>query len=446
MKLTKLSLVAAFAASMAMAGGDIEPVEPTVMAPEPAAEAPAPAASNDCGGCGKISGTAKLYYGTSDAGSFKLFNAGKIGGPNQGNSIGDVYADLKYSRKLSDTVSVNVGIAGLSTLGLENALVSGTWASHGANAVNDAFWVNEANAVINLPGKTFIKAGRQFLDTPFFYSETWSIATNSFDAIVVGNTALPGTTLVGAYVGRGNGRVGTVVDANNTDINGGMKPFMGAFGLKKSAYAAAIINNSLPNTTLQGWYYKIPSIADAYWLQADTKLMGFDFGLQYAAALPTNFTKTNTPAKNDTNAWALKLGYGADNWSVYGAYSQRNNKQGIDISNIATGVAGNPTQVLGGGESRLYTEAYWNYGQVGSQNAKSIALGGSYDLGLAKLGAQYTMVGTKTGKTDKLGEFALTADTKLGPVDVNAAYVNAKVNNGSSSNTLLFMLSLPYSL
>jgi len=416
MKLTKLSLVAALAVSAAFAGGDIAPVEPVV-------EAPAPVANN-CTSCGTVTGTVKLWYGTNDAGTNDLFS--------KGGAWGDAYADVKYSRKVMDNVTLNLGAAYLSTLGLESDLVSGTWVNHGPNGLDDAAWINEANVVIGLPSvSSFLKIGRQELDTPFFFSEKWSIATNTFDAAVLGNTSLPDTTLIAAWVGRGNGAngVGTGnVSLNNTNFGGGHVKFAG----NNPAYAFGAINKSFTDTTLAAWYYRIPGVAQAYWLQADTSLMGFTLGAQYAAA---EVLATNA----DTNAWAVKLGYDMDALNLYAAYSDRSNDAGIDISNIATGHTA-------GSQSNLYTEAYWNYGLVSAQDAQSFAVGASYDLGMAKLGAQYTNVDGIAGGTGDLSEIALTASAKLGPVNADLAYLNSEVGNNDSDNTVLIMLSMPYSL
>jgi len=392
----------------------------------------------------KISGTAKLWYGTSDqAGNVWAGLGGNTERSlfQQDSSSGDVYVDLKYSRKIMDNVTLNAGIAGISTLGLEGELVSGTFANHGAaNPVGDVVWINEANVVIGLPSvDSFVKIGRQELDTPFFYSEKWNIATNTFDAAVVGNTSLPDTTLIAAWVGRGNGTAGNVVNLQNENFQGGHRKFAGD---TKPAYAFAAINKSLENTTLQGWYYKIPTIAEAYWLQADTNIAGFDLGAQYAAA------KLNTavPTKDDTNAWAVKLGYGMDNWSAYAAYSDSSSvapgtTASIDISNIATGHTM-------GSQSRLYTETYWNYGYVGAPDAQTYAVGASYDLGMAKLGAQYTSVdGAASNGANDVQELAITASTKVGPINADIAYIyDEKGINDIQGSTALIMLSLPYSL
>jgi len=168
MKLTQLSLVAILASNLAVAGGNIVPAESI-------AEAlmPAPSGSNSTSSA-TLTGNAKLWYGTSGSNMF-----------SKRNSWGDAYADIKYERKISEDITLNLGMAYLSTLGLENELVSGTWVNHGPKAVNDAAWLNEANVVIGLPSvDSFLKIGRQELDTPFFFSETWSIATNTFDGAV----------------------------------------------------------------------------------------------------------------------------------------------------------------------------------------------------------------------------------------------------------------------
>ena len=393
MKFTKLSLIAALAVTTAMAGD------------------------------AKISGDAKLFYSTTDAGSSDLFSKGP-------NSIGDTALELKYTRDLAEGITVNAGLTGVSTLGLENELVGGTWVQHGvAPGVQDQAYIDTANIVAKV-AKTTLVIGRQALDTPFFYSETWNIVPNTFDAAVAVNNDIPDTTVVAAWVGRGNGNAGQTVTAANG--NKGFKAFTGAV---KPAYAFALINKSIPNTTAQGWYYSIPTVAKTYWLQADTSITKeISAGVQYASA------KLNGASK-DTNAVAGKIGYAAGALKAHVAYSQRNNEAGIDISNIATGHGG-------ASESKLYTEAFWNYGLVGSQNAKTIAVGAGYDLGAADLGFNYTSVDTGSLNSD-VKEAALTATTKVGPVDATVALINTDAkggNAGRDGNTVQAYLTVPFSL
>jgi len=406
----KTLLLSVVASTMIMAGGDIAPVEPVV-------EAPAVKVAD----AAKVAGSVKVFYNTNDTGNNSLFN--------KNGAAADAYGDVKYSREVMDNITFNVGMAYITTLGLENDLVSATWAGHGANnVVGDVVWINEANVAVTL-GNSLVKVGRQSLDTPFFYSENWNIASNTFDAALFANSDLPDTTLVAAWVGRGNGAAITTVDLKNENFAGGHAEFGG-----KAAYALAAVNSSLPDTTLQAWYYGITSTATAYWLQADTKVAGLSLGAQYAG---TKLTSSSVKTK----AYAVKAGYGMDGLNAHVAYSKRDNTaNGINISNIAT-------EHTKGSESKLYTESFWNYGYVGAQDAATIAAGASYDLGGATLGAQYTTVNTGLANSaGDLTEIAVTASTKVGPINANLAYVNAKKDGNSADNTVVIMLSLPYSL
>jgi hypothetical protein len=403
MKFTKLSLIAAIAVTTAMAGD------------------------------AKISGDAKLFYSTTDASTNDFFD--------KPGSIGDTALELKYSRDLAEGITVNAGITGVSTLGLEGSLVNGTWVKHANDAnvsavggVQDKLWLDTANIVAKVANTTLV-VGRQMLDTPFFYSETWNIVPNTFDAAVAVNNDIPDTTLVAAWVGRGNGATGgaTVTAANN---GAGFSKF----GANKNAYAAAIVNKSIPNTALQAWYYSITSTAKAYWLQADTTVAkNITLGAQYAGASLTQ------GAANRTHAYAVKAGYSMGAAKAHIAYSKRNNQAGgIDISNIPTGAG------IGGraSESKLYTEAFWNYGFVGSQDAATVSVGGSYDLGAAQVGLSHTSVNTGSLVGNDMKETAVTASTKVGPVDATVAYINthAQAVPGHDIDTVQAYLTVPFSL
>ena len=387
MKFTKLSLIAALAVTTAMAGD------------------------------AKISGDAKLFYSTSDVGDNDLFSRGTAG-----ESIGDASVEIKYSRKLKEGITVNAGLTGVSTLGLESELVSGTWVNHNGG-LKDQAYIDTANIVAKVANTTLV-VGRQALDTPFFYSETWNIVPNTFDAFVAVNNDIQDTTLVGAWVGRGDGDPLTVKAVNG---NGGFSSFGG-----HPAYAFGLINKSIPNTAVQAWYYQIPSTAKAYWLQVDTSITKeISGGIQYANA------KANSESDN-SQAAAVKVGYAAGPVTAHIAYSKRSSVGSIDIANIATG----------GGESKLYTEAFWNYGLVGSRKAQTIAVGTNYDLGTANLGAIYTSVDTDTLNSD-VKEVALTATTKIGLVDTTFAFINTDAkgtNAGRDGNTVQAYLTVPFSL
>ena len=387
MKLTKLSLIAMLALTTAMAGD------------------------------AKIGGDAKLFYGTTDAGDADLFN--------KNGAIGNAAVSIDYSREVASGITLNAGLTGVSTLGLENELVSGTWVNQ--NGLEDRAWIDTANITAQV-GKTTLVVGRQMLDTPFFTSETWNIAPNTFDAAVAVNKNIPDTTLVAAWVGRGNGDSGQTVNAKS--LGGGFTPFTGAL---KPAYAFAVVNKSIENVTTQAWYYSIPTVANAYWLQADTELVkGMTFGLQYAGAELKS-------ASDSSNAYAVKLGYNLSGVDVFAAYSKRNDEGAIDISNIATGHGG-------ASQSALYTEAWWNYGIVGSNDAATISVGGAYDLGTVKLALQHTNIDTGANNND-LAETTLTIEKKIGALETTLALINASADDDArDGNTVQVYLTVPFSL
>jgi len=397
MKITKLSLIAALAVTTAMAGE------------------------------GKLSGDAKLFYGTTDAGNADLFN--------KNGATGDTAVSLDYTRDILDGVTVNLGLTGVSTLGLEGELVSDTWVQHNnPKDVQDAIWIDTANIVLKPIDKTMLVIGRQALDTPLAFTETWNIAHNTFDAAVAVDNHVPDTTLIGAWVGRGNGHNGY------EDINGGMSKYGALNGAQETAlannqgaFAAAIINKSIPMTTAQLWYYNVKNEADAIWAQADvTPTKELSLGLQYSKISP----KGVVDGKDDTKAVAAKVGYNVSGIDVAAAYSKVDDKGLVYMGNTATGGAHN-------GQSKLYTDAWWNLGYVGQAGAKTVMLSAAYDA----FTAQYTTVSNDNGANLEMDEITLTATKKVGPVDATVALIHTTSDDDAiDGNTVQAYLTVPFSL
>jgi len=404
MKITKLSLIAALAVTTAMAGE------------------------------GKISGDAKLFYTTTDAGNADLFN--------KNGAAGDTAVSLDYTRDIVDGVTVNVGVTGVSTLGLENELVSGTWAPHGgartAPGVDDKVWIDTANIVLKPIDKTMLVVGRQTLDTPLAFTETWNIANNTFDAAVAVDTHIQDTTLVGAWVGRGNGHNGF------ENVDGGMSAY-GAVShsnvadipalanSNKGAFAAAIVNKSIPMTTAQLWYYNVKNQADAIWAQADvTPTKELSVGLQYSKISP----KGIIDGADDTKAFAAKVGYNVSGIDLAAAYSKVDDKGLVYMGNTATSGAVS-------GQSKLYTEAWWNYGFVGQAGAQSMMASATFD----DYTAQYTSVKNDNSNLAEMDEITLTATKKVGPVDATFAVIHTSSDiDALDGNMIQAYLTVPFSL
>ncbi len=374
----------------------------------------------------KFSGNAKLYYDTTDMDPNDLFD--------QSNSRGQAAATIAMSADLADGVAGKIAVTGLSTLGLENNLVGGLWA--GATSRNNnvvglsaQWWVQEAWLAKTF-GNTTIKVGRQELDTPLAFTEKWNIAENTFDAAVLLNNDLPQTTLVAAWVGRGNGAPGGQVVYG---VENGSDPF--ATFAVEGAYAFAAITKLIPNTTAQVWYYNVVQAAQAWWLQADANLgellPGLSAGIQYANIDP------DAAGADTSSAVAVKLGYTIDALKLAAAYSTTDSDGAINISNVATGHTK-------GSQTKLYTDAWWNYGYVGMKDTDAFMLSAEYNMeGVADFYAQYTNADTGKNNAD-MTEFALTASKSFGNLDTTLAYIYTDAddqNNGSSYNTIQVYLT-----
>jgi len=400
MKITKMSLVAAL-----LVGSSAFAIENT-----------------------KVTGDANVYYMTQDGNGGSLLNAA--------DSAADIGLNLNLTTDLfkSDAISISAG-AGytvLTTLGLENNLVNGVWGgAHTATAngssfgaqVNDAAWVNEAWLAIS-SGKSIVKVGRMELDTPLAFTEKWTIEKNTFDAAVLINQDIPDTTLVGAFVGNGNGteNFGTVVGAPASSNAAGVGAVVDANGDfntygTNGAYAIAAINNSWKPLTAQAWYYDVTRVATAYWLQADLNLDGILVGAQYSGISVDD----NVAAGVSSDVYALMLGYTMkDTFTAKMSYSQ----VGKDFSagfNTATANGTSVGGIAGAAQSKLYTEAWWGYGNVTRADTSSFNLTLEGTVSDIDLGAYGTISQQNNGKN--YNEGTLTASKSVGPLDATVAYI-----------------------
>ncbi|WP_297485057.1 hypothetical protein [Sulfurimonas sp.] len=408
----------------------------------------------------KVSGDANLYYNTTDGASGYDAVKGRTSGTlfSKDSSAADVAVNLNVSADLvkNDLVSISAG-AGytvLTTLGLENNLVSNVWGgSHTATAptganygkalggakVENASWMKEA-WVATTAGKTTAKLGRMALDTPLAFTETWTAEENTFEGAVLINQDIPDTTLVGAYIGNGNGTETFGQNAQSAvqkTYNLAVAPVVNANGKfttygANGAYAAGVINNSWKPLTAQAWYYDVTQVATAYWLQADLDASslgvdGLTFGAQYSGV-----TAAASGSKED-NVYAVKLGYGMkDLFAASVAYSQTNDNGSIGYAGFNTATS------TGTAQSKLYTEAWWNYGYVTRTDTQAYNVTVTSPVnGLVDLGAYYTNADHNAANdAGDLQEITLTASKSFGPLDTTLAYINSTVGNGDNTNSV----------
>ena len=375
----------------------------------------------------KVSGDAKLYYSTTQD-TFDMFS--------KEASAGQAAASVSVSGDLTKGISFGSKATALSTLGLQGQLVNNVW--EGTNAVSDSYIVNDL-WLAGTVGKTTGKIGRMELDTPLVFTEKWSIVENTFEAAVVINQDIPNTTLVGAYVGGSNGSHNGSANgghaagiANVVDTTANETTFTQFWN---GAYAVGAINNSVEDLTLQAWYYQATKIATAFWLQADVAKKGFMGGLQVTS---TDLTNATSGALSAATAVAVMGGYEMkDVVTVKLAYSMVSDDN-ADVR--ADWVGGAGFNLSGTNQSKLYTEAWWNYGYITSADTTSINLTVESPVkGIVDLGLYATMADNGTDDTRDMTEVTVTASKTFGPLDATAAVIYADVNDNQSGTLQAYL-------
>lgn len=417
----------------------------------------------------KVNGEAKLWYQTSEY-------SGQGAGATTSQDFFDKTANSSALAKLSvggsadlvQNISLNVKMTAISTLGLENNLVGATpaakFGNDGANhqnpgvdmtSLNDQSWMEVAN--IKYATKEFdVAAGRMALNTPLCFSENWNVVDNTFEAAVA-HAYVGDTILAAAWVGKHNG-VGLLQPAAGRGTTVAYSGEFHNFGVS-GAYAAAAINKSVPNTTLQAWYYNVPDIADAYWLQADTKVAGMvDLGVQFAGMNTDSATSTLGAAATshrDSTVVAVKGAVDVAGVNLYAAYSKVSTGT-LGFANVATGDKTSLYTGLGSiymdGEivAAPDTKA-WKVG-ASTKMVPGVTLSTSYCA--AEVGNNEGTAGAVQGALASVNTdfkaWDIVAATKVGPVDLTAIYtqfdkdVKANDNNDKTTDTFRLIASLKF--
>jgi len=379
----------------------------------------------------KVNGDVKLFYGTQSE-DYNTFDTTDDGGLfEKDSSYADAGLRLGVTADLSEGISAGATFLAVSTLGLENNLVSGVWsgahatststgASFGPDVqVDDASWFADA-WIAGTMGKTTAKVGRMTLESPLVFTETWSVDYNSFEAGVLINEDIPDTTLVGAWIGKSNGYAD---DESGSNI-GNLASVGGKFNTfaKDGAYMAGITNNSIAPLTAQAWYYDLQSYSKAYWLQADLDMEGIIAGAQY-----TNIGYS-TAGDKDNTAYAVKLGYAIpDTVTITAAYSSVDDDAAGNSDDSANGVVNFATNgQTAGSASSLYTEMWWWFNTVSLPGADSFAVtfegtAAEVDLFLGLYSSDIQVAG---GTTDEVDEITFTASKSFGPLDTSLALIH----------------------
>jgi hypothetical protein len=310
-----------------------------------------------------------------------------------------------------------------STLGLENNLVSSIRMGQDANTslgespLDTQNWFSEATVTLALPGKTAAILGRQYLDTPLAYSEKWNLVSNSFDAAVFANSALKDVTIIGAYVGKGNGTAGSY---NAVAYDGLTTTFA-----NKGAYALAVLAKPA-GISVNAWYYNLPSHATATWLDVTIPAGPVKIKAIYSGINVDDGTRGKS-AKWDSSAAALEVSakiLKGVNFSV--AYSTIDD-DGDAGFNTATGKKTKLPTATVYGDAKTATKAGTDSLKVKvvakiGDSTKIITQFGSYEYG-EKGNAYSGKWGARHTDSDSSREFDLIIATKALGLNFKALYM-----------------------
>jgi hypothetical protein len=355
-------------------------------------------------------GSASLFYGTNDASDGDMFN--------KGQSYGNAAIQLGGAAAVGDCdtcVTLKYGLTGVTTMGLEHTLVSSTWINH---TLDDAIWIDTLNLTFNpLDGisNTTMVVGRQALETPMVFTETWNIAKNTYDAAVVVNSDITDVTLVGAWVGRSNIGGGSTVNAEAGFNNNGFDRFL----TDEGAYAFGAVTKVIPTVNAQAWYYVAPSTANVGWVQAETEYASFSLGAQYGML--------DGADDSDGNAVAVKFGYDLDSLGLSASYSTVDKMTG---TSAALGFVN-----LGGAQTPLYTAGWWDVGSQGASDTDAFTLTAEYGVeGVADFGVFFTNWENQTSG-DATNEVTVTAGKSFGNLDATLAFINTDADGEEDAVT-----------
>ncbi len=370
----------------------------------------------------KVAGDARLFYGTQ---AETLNGDPEIDMFNKAASYADFGVSLGVTADLIENVKGGVKFQVMSQLGMQDSIADAPWSNaheSDSGALETTEWMSEAWLEGKL-GNTTATLGRQIIETPLIFTETWSVDYNTFEAGVLVNEDIPDTTLVGMWIGKSNG-VGVADPATvvgNISSKGGAFKTIGSDG----AGVIGVTNNSFKPLAAQAWYYELPNTAKAYWLQADLDMDGFLAGAQY-----TNIDTEGSGA--DDSAYALMVGYAIpDTVTFKAAYSS------VDDEGARGGVYNIATEnQFAGTASSLYTEFWWWFQTASVTGADTMTLSAEgtvadVDLFLGLYSSDIEVGGT----TDEVDEITFTASKSFGPLDTSVALIYDMFDTDAAKGT-----------
>jgi hypothetical protein len=388
----------------------------------------------------KVSGQAKLWYETNDKVDNELFR--------NDSSYGETVFKVGVTGKQGD-VGAGITLYQTSTMGLEGTVVSNV---RSADEINTAPFLGEAYITAPLIASTIMKFGKQELDTPLAFTETWNSVPNTFNAAVLVNSSVDNLTLIAAYIGQSTG---STMAGNFDEGLGGSQYFGGGYavaGLYKSdALAANLWAYQVNNVLSDGitWYTNGGSGVSVNALWADASMKAGVVNLTGTAAYVTH----DGDEADATSAFALSADTKVSDVTLFAAASTVSEGD-LPVANTATGFK----------KSKLPTEGVYTDGlYVAQPGATAFKLKASGKLGSTGLALQGVMNKNSHDNTDTVGVLGLsgTADQhettevdliisqKLGDFNLkgilmNRSFADSKENDNKGGNYVRVIASVNF--
>ncbi|CAA6825478.1 MAG: FIG01144323: hypothetical protein [uncultured Sulfurovum sp.] len=304
---------------------------------------------------------------------------------------------------------------------------------------------------------TNLKIGRQKLDTPLAGSDDARMLPNLFEAVVLSNTDIQDTTLIGAHVTReAVGTFGNVYSLANTAnqqlslqsgyglgfkqgttgrfTNVGTIALGDAGSDTSGVTAAAAIYKGVEGLTLQAWDYYAHDILNAVYLQGD---YGFDAGSLKMKASAQAITQSEVgdklAGKVDSTYVAAKLGASSGPLSGYLAYSTTgSNDDTVTNGGILTPWGGMPAFTQGMVTRHMFfadtdttkVAATYNFKETGV-DVKASAYYTSFEVGKqATYGTTRNGIANASGYTAKESGF----DIQYNPTNIKNLNLRLRAN------------------
>jgi imipenem/basic amino acid-specific outer membrane pore len=338
-----------------------------------------------------------------------------VGGNTYGTALGGI---LKYES--AEWKGLKLGVAAYVS-----QKIHGATGKEGENLNTELFdmdgksyaYVGEAYLDYTLNDLN-LRVGRQQIDTPFADTDDIRMHPNTFEAAIVTYSGIEGTTLVGGVVTRWAG-----YDSEDTISKDKFKKLGG--NESNGVAVVGIINESVENLAMQGWYYNIDEVSDAIYADATyaipfSETMGLELSAQYA-----HFSEEKGSGM-DGNVYGIGAAFNVGALTLGATYNKASNDDGKTVSN---GFGGGP-----------YMTSMEEWTIDGMNDVKAYQL--SAELNMADAGLEGVTLSALYGnfKSDidgtKVRELDLIASLELSEAisgDISYAMIDDKYDNADGS-------------